>query len=95
MISIKFWYIYINMQKDISTNIRIPENLWRSIKVKAAQEGKSMKDLILEGISIVLKEEKLSLKKEPPKDLLLEFSGRIDVDVPDGSIRHDHYLYEK
>ena len=48
------------MQTDVSTNLRLPLDDWKAIKVKAAQEGKSMKELMLEGIRIVLGREKES-----------------------------------
>lgn len=81
------------MQGEVSTNIRIPEDKWKAIKVKAAQEGRSMKDLILEGIAVVLgREEPIDQEGPSGKDLLLEFSGRVALNIPDGSSQHDRYL---
>lgn len=51
------------MQRDISTNIRIPEELWRAIKIRAAEEKRSMKDLFLEALGLLLGTKKQPLKK--------------------------------
>lgn len=82
------------MQKDISTNIHIPEDLWRAIKIRAAEEGTSMKQLILEGISIVLKKRPARASSGSGRDLLLKFSGKAKSKVRDGSSAHDRYIYE-
>lgn len=85
------------MQRDISTNIRIPEEIWRAVKIKAAEQGRSMKDLILEGMRIVLniKADQLPEKgRSSLRDLFLEFSGKVGTDVTDGSTEHDRYIYD-
>lgn len=81
------------MQKYISTNIHLPEPLWRAVKVRAAEEGKSMKQLIVEGLSLLLRKSRAT---ESPNDkgLLLRFAGKVEADVTDGSTHHDEYLYD-
>lgn len=52
-----------------------------------------MKQLILEGISIVLgRKAEVGLKESSGKDLLLEFLGKAESEVIDGSAEHDRYL---
>ena len=79
------------MQTDVSTNLRLPLEDWKAIKVKAAQEGKSMKELILEGIRFVLGREKQD-SPAPSSSLLMEFAGKAKVSIKDGSTNHDDYL---
>lgn len=85
------------MQRDISTNIRIPEEIWKAIKIRAAEQGRSMKDLILEGVRIILekKADQSTQGRSSLKDLFLEFSGKIESDVTDGSTEHDRYIYDE
>lgn len=83
------------MQEEISTNIRIPTEIWRAVKIKAAQEGKTMKDLILEGIEKVLHRGQPLHKKGSAREFLLAFSGKAPSKKVDASIEHDRYLDEK
>ncbi len=83
------------MQKEISTNLKIPENLWKAIKIKAAQDGKTMKDLILQGIQHVLNPVGLPQKNKSPQNFLMKFSGKVSLPITDGSVKHDQYLYKK
>lgn len=80
------------MQKDISTNLRIPEEIWRAIKIRAAEEGKSMKELILQGISNVLGRKGTKTDESRKNNPLLEFLGKVKSDVTDGSAEHDKYI---
>lgn len=62
--------------------------------MRAVQEGKSMKELIVEGISLVLGRSRSVRNRGSAKDLLLQFSGKAAAKVTDGSVRHDDYLYD-
>ncbi|MBI2980780.1 MAG: hypothetical protein HYY44_00465 [Deltaproteobacteria bacterium] len=83
------------MQKSISTNIQIPQEIWRAVKIRAAEEGRSMKDLILEGLKIVLGKKSMPQESASLSDLFKEFSGTIQANVTDGSSDHDRYLDKK
>jgi hypothetical protein len=87
-------YNYIIMQKYVSTNVHIPQALWKAVKIFAAQEGRSMRDLILEGLSLALRKQKAHSEKGSPAKLLLRFAGKAPSSVTDGSTEHDRYLYE-
>ncbi len=78
------------MQSSISTNIRLPKEVWKAIKIRAAEEGRSMKDLILEGIEKVLQPEQAKINE--PKNPLTQFLGKVESSAPDGSVAHDRYL---
>lgn len=84
------------MQKEVSTNIHLPVDVWKAVKVKAAQEGKSMKQLVLEGLSYVLKrKEKKEAGKDSLRELLLKYAGTMTTGLTDGSVNHDKYIYDK
>jgi hypothetical protein len=38
----------------MKTSLDLPEDLYRSVKVKAAQEGRTISDIVSEGIRLVL-----------------------------------------
>ena len=90
------------MQRTISTNIHLPEEVWRAVKIRAAEQGRSMKDLILEGLKGVLgrssPDTNVSSEKNAPssfRKLCLRFSGTAESGVTDGSVEHDRYIYDK
>ena len=90
------------MQRTISTNIHLPEEVWRAVKIRAAEQGRSMKDLILEGRKGVLarsspdtKESSAENASSSFKKLCLRFLGTAESGVTDGSVEHDRYIYDK
>ena len=54
-----------------------------------------MKDLILEGLKIVLGKKSMPQESASLSNLFREFSGTIQADVTDGSSDHDRYLDKK
>lgn len=84
----------MSMQSNVSTNIHIPTPLWKAIKIKAAEEGKTMRELILEGLKLILEGESLPSQKASGKSSLLKFAGTAAADPQDGSREHDRYLDE-
>jgi len=42
----------------VKTTLLMPEDLWRRAKVRAMQERRDLKDLLLEGVELVLKRSK-------------------------------------
>lgn len=39
----------------VKTSLFLPEDLWRAAKHKALDEGRDLRDLIVEGLTLVLK----------------------------------------
>lgn len=83
------------MQKYISTNVQIPQDLWKEVKIKGAKEGKTMKALVLEGLNYVMGQNQCSKDQESAKELLLKYSGKETSPLTDGSVEHDKYIYDK
>jgi hypothetical protein len=83
------------MQKNISTNIHIPEHLYKATKIEAVRQGKTMRQLILDGLRLVLggKEEGRARSKYQ-QNLFSEFSGKAKAKPKDASVKHDRYLYD-
>ncbi len=40
---------------EMKTSLDLPKDLWRRAKIRAAEEDRSLKDLVAEGLEIVLK----------------------------------------
>lgn len=83
------------MSEEVITTIRLPRQLFQSLKVKAAHEHKSMKQLIIEGLSYVLGKSPKVSAKTSATSLLLKYSGQIKTATSDGARNHDHYIYDK
>lgn len=64
--------------KYVTTNIRLPEDLWKSLKIEAAHQGKRLAEIIRTRLtlSIAMKKE----RKKKPKSLCGIWKG---VDIPE------------
>jgi len=81
------------MPGTIATNIRLPENILKTLRHRAIEEKKSMNQLIREAIEIFLAaapqpEER---RKDPFEDVI----GIARSGIKDASSKHDHYLYRR
>lgn len=78
----------------VTTNIRLPKEMLKALKHKAAEEEKSTAQLIREAIEQVFikKERKLS-KREFKKDSFFKIVGMFDDGIKDGSVHHDRDIY--
>ncbi len=81
------------MSETIATNIRLPEEILKTLKYRAIEEKKSMNQLVREAIEIFLSSG--SGSKSPEKDPLEEIIGIGRSGIKDGSSKHDLYLYGK
>ena len=66
--------------KYVTTNIRLPEDLWKSLKIEAAHQGKRLAEIIRTRLtlSIAMKKE----RKKKPKSLYGILKG-VDITVED------------
>jgi len=81
------------MSPTIATNIRLPENLLKTLKCKAIKEKKSMNQVVREAIEMSLAAEPKS--KVSKKDSFEDIIGIARSGIKDASSRHDRYLYGK
>lgn len=74
----------------VATNIRLPENLLKSLRYRVIDEKKSVNQLIREAIEQLLK------SSGPPdsrvKDPFDDVIGSAKSGIRDGSLHYDHYL---
>ncbi|MBI4697969.1 MAG: ribbon-helix-helix protein, CopG family [Nitrospirae bacterium] len=77
----------------VATNIRLPEEVLKTLKYKAIEEKKSVNQLIREAI-----EKSLSISPrtgEKGEDSFDAVIGSAKSGIKDASMRHDKYLYKK
>lgn len=81
------------MHKEyVTTNIRIPKEMWKSLKNKAMYERKSLAQLFREGAAYILGEKELT-KSQFKNDPFCKIIGK-GSSIEDGSVRHDRDIYE-
>ena len=67
----------------MKTTVEVPDELYRRAKVEAAQRGRKLKDLVEEGLRLVVGD---TGKPPPPPNLaklMKEARGSVDSGVPD------------
>jgi len=84
------------MTEYVTTNIRLPKQLYRDIKRLAAEKDKSMAQVLREAAAqyITSSEVARQLPKEDDDDpLWLIGTDPVDLGLTDASVNHDVYLY--
>ncbi len=79
------------MSATIATNIRLPEDLLRTLKYRAIEEKKSMNQIIREAIEMSFAAAPQPEQRE--RDPFEEVIGIARSGIKDASSKHDHYLY--
>ena len=79
------------MSATIATNIRLPEDLLRTLKYRAIDEKKSVNQIIREAIEMSLAVAPQSAERE--KDPFEDMIGIARSGIKDASSKHDRYLY--
>jgi hypothetical protein len=79
------------MSATVATNVRLPEDLLRTLKYKAIEEKKSVNQIIREAIEMSLAVAPQSGERE--KDPFEDMIGMARSGTKDASSKHDRYLY--
>jgi hypothetical protein len=77
----------------VATNIRLPEELLKTLKHKAVEENKSVNRLICDAIELSLTMVPQNTKQSG--DSFDKIIGAAKSGCKDGSAHHDRYLYGK
>jgi hypothetical protein len=79
------------MSTKIATNIRLPEDLLKTLKYRAIEEKKSVNQLICEAIEMSLAA--APQPEERAEDPFEDMIGIARSGIKDASSKHDRYLY--
>jgi hypothetical protein len=67
----------------MKTTVEIPDDLYRQAKAEAALRGHKLRDLIEEGLRLVLEAPRKPARRPSLADLMRRARGMIDSGVPD------------
>jgi hypothetical protein len=90
------------MTEYVTTNVRLPKDLYRRLKRQALEEEKSLSQIVRESVTSYLTGTRLAepellegMPSEEGEDDPLWLIGRdpLVADVTDGSLNHDLHLY--
>ena len=90
------------MTEYVTTNIRLPKDLYRRLKRQALEEEKSLSQIVRESVTSYLTGATLT-RPDSPLGVALEGNEQdplwligtdpVMADVTDGSVNHDRHLY--
>jgi hypothetical protein len=67
----------------VKTTVDMPDDLYRRAKAEAALQGRRLKDLIEEGLRLVLETPRARLGRPSLAELMKDAKGVVDSGVPD------------
>ncbi len=74
----------------MKTTVEVPDDLYRQAKAEAALRGRKLKDLIEEGLRLVLEAPRKTRPKPGLADLMKRAQGMIDSGVSDLASNPEH-----
>ena len=74
----------------MKTTIELPDELYRSAKLEAAASGRKLKDLVEEGLRLVLNSSRLPVSRPSLFELMKDGCGIVDSGVPDLASNKKH-----
>lgn len=79
---------YLDAMAQVATNIRLPEELLRELRIRAYRERRSLAGVLREAVERYLHTE-VSGRRDP----LADYIGSFATECGDIAAQHDHYLY--
>jgi predicted component of type VI protein secretion system len=74
----------------MKTTVEVPDELYRQAKAEAALRGRKLRDLIEEGLRLVLETPRGSRRRPSLAGLMKRARGAIDSGLPDLASNPDH-----
>jgi hypothetical protein len=74
----------------MKTTVEVPDDLYRRAKAEAALRGRKLKDLIEEGLRLVLEASRKPSRQPSLAELMKRGRGVIDSGIPDLGSNPDH-----
>ena len=76
------WF-YAEMGRAMKTTVEVSDDLYRRAKAEAALRGRKLKDLVEEGLRLVLEAPRKSHRRQSLAALMKGARGAVDSGVPD------------
>jgi predicted component of type VI protein secretion system len=76
------WF-YAEMGRAMKTTVEVSDDLYRRAKVEAALRGRKLKDLVEEGLRLVLEASRESHRRRSLAALMKGARGAVDSGIPD------------
>ena len=77
----------------IRTQIQLDEEQWKALRQSSAETGRSVSDLVREGVKLYLSSRKRPSLEEQVRRAIAAI-GKYRSGIKDGSVNHDRYLAE-
>ena len=77
----------------VITNLRLPKEMLKRLKLKAIEQDKSVSQLLREAIENYILSQTTSKKGDYQTDSFNHIIGIARSGIKDGSVAHDRYLY--
>jgi hypothetical protein len=74
----------------MKTTVELPDDLYRQAKAEAALRGRKLRDLVEEGLRLVLETSRKTRRKPRLATLLKRARGMIDSGIPDLASNPEH-----
>jgi hypothetical protein len=74
----------------MKTTIEVPDDLYRRAKAEAALRGRKLKDLVEEGLRLVLEAPRRTRQRPSLAGLMKRARGKIDSGIPDLASNSGH-----
>jgi len=74
----------------MKTTVEVPDDLYRRAKAEAALRGRKLRDLVEEGLRLVLEAPRKTRRKPSLAGLMKRARGMIDSGVPDLASNPEH-----
>jgi hypothetical protein len=85
-----FLWFYASMGDAMKTTVEVPDDLYRRAKAEAALSGRKLKDLVEEGLRLVLQAPRRTRRQSSLAELMKRAQGMVDSGVSDLATNPKH-----
>jgi hypothetical protein len=86
----KYGFMILALECTMKTTIELPDDLYRRAKPEAALRGRRLKDLVEDGLRLVLQAPRGTTRRPSLAELMKSARGVVDSGVPDLGSNPDH-----
>jgi len=80
----------LDRERAMKTTVELPDDLYRRAKAEAALRGRKLRDLVEEGLRLVLEAPRKSRRHPSLAGLMKHARGVVDSGVPDLASNREH-----